>query len=55
MKALDWLLNCPRCGFEFSIFFDSNVSESEKSKIRKCPCGQIMTVKKQKEVNVNEG
>lgn len=48
-KVLDWQLKCAKCGFEFSIMFDSDESEENKNKLRACPCGGgLMEIIKEK-------
>ena len=37
-------LKCPKCGFEFKIYFSENETEESKKKIKLCPCGCIMKV-----------
>ena len=47
-RILKWELECPNCGFEFSVMFDADESEENKKEIRSCPCGCEMKIVKEK-------
>lgn len=48
VMVIDWYLRCPKCGFEFSVLFNSDETEENKKIIRECPCGNEMEIVKEK-------
>lgn len=47
-ETISWWLECPKCGFEFSVLFDADESEENKKTIRECPCGEEMKIVKER-------